>query len=310
MTTVFKPLIIASSIVFLTACGGGGGSSDDDDNDNDPGNSEELAIDTSNAKGITIDAYRSAYFTQGATDFVDLTAKRVAGKGVSVDEMSFNEKVILLSGFRDTTVVDCAEGGTITLTFTDALPEGASAGDSFDINADNCSNGISTQNGGVSFEINSFSETDASFTFSYNNLNITSGSDTVNANGSITMSVSDNGTTETISITSSQLSISYNSDVVTLTNYSVIATLTGFTATLDADYTITTPEGSVTVTTDPRFEGPTFNACPIVGTMTISGSDGTSVSLNADTGNANTMLLTINNGSSVTTDTIVCSELL
>ena len=318
MNIQMKSLALVSSVALITACGG---SSSGDSSTPAPENS--VAISDTNARNLALDAYNSAFVIfSGALESTNNTSANTASNSQSSSSSSSSRSIssfkLLISGDRSETfankttelTTNCSGGGSIVVTEVDNEPEGQiNSGDSYTVAYTNCIEGLSTTNGSASFTFNNIADTSATVTFSFNNFSTVTPDYSSNINGSMSMSYSENGATDTFSITSPSISMSYNGESVTLTNYSIVATETGTQQTLDIDYVLTTPEGTVTVVTDPVFQGSVFDDCPTLGTMTITGTNGSSASLNANTGNPNTLLLTINNGSSTTTETINCSDL-
>ncbi|MCP4406758.1 MAG: hypothetical protein GY807_03190 [Gammaproteobacteria bacterium] len=307
--TRFLAIAVAASFALITACGGGDDINDNSSSSSGDGNTSAAQIDSTNGKNLAVNAYDKAFFIR---DLGGLTSLAPAVNGAPKSASSTSMITQLRGAIANKTTeldITCTGGGTLQIIFDDLVPEDMpSAGDSFTVTARNCIEGPDTLNGVFSFVIDSVNEGSGSFTFSFTNFSVISGADTDTANGSMTIAFSNNGLTETTSITIVSLTVTSNSEMFSLTNYSAVVTVTGSAYTYDADYMLASPQGQITVITDPAFQG-ISNLCPTVGTMTISASDGSLAILNADTGDPNTMLLTINDGAATTTETVNCNEL-
>ena len=133
----------------------------------------------------------------------------------------------------------------------------------------------------------------------------------VTSNGSMEVSLIDTGTTTTFTISSSSMTGTVGAETITMTNLTatVTETSTGYTSDLSMTTASNAIGGSVVIDTDPVFEYGLFDTYPSTGTLTVTGADGTYVSLNADTGDINTVMITIFDGTTTTSEVIPWSQL-
>lgn len=319
MDTTVRQLFLAASMVLLTACGGTGSTDDS--------NTRPIQLSSTNARGLAINTYILAPLTLSAQGITNTTfgiadADETGGNGTPAPAPQPNLTSVTtyiepgaLASKTEENINACPGGGTETITIVDNGPEEEfNSGDSATIIYDNCLDDTILTDGDVSMLINSIGENSAEVTFAYNNLIAETSSDTLNFNGNVIIDYFNNSSTETetTSFTSTALTITYNGSVLTFSDYNFTITESDNQETNSLDYFLTTPAGSVTVTTNPVFQR--FYAgnseCATMGAMTIVGANGTSILLDANTGNTDTFLMTVNDGVATTTEFIDCDDLL
>ena len=325
MKKSLKQLTVITSAILLIACGGS--DNGDDGNSNNPTNA--IPLNSGNARDIAVNTYTLASLTIAARGLINTTfeiddaqngSNSNNGEAPSVpqpDPASFVSRGadLLLSKTSEEDAPACPGGGTETITIVDTAPEDDfNDGDSATITYANCiqdNNDPITVNGSASMLINSIDDNNANIAFSFNSLSAASNGDTLVFNGSLIIDHSNDSSTETETtrITSSSFTITYNNNVFTFSDYSYINTFGNNGETEDLDYIFTSPAGSVTVTTNPILTNTDDSECPTFGVVTITGAN-SSIVLDANTGDQNTFLMTVNDGVATTTESIDCDDLL
>lgn len=194
------------------------------------------------------------------------------------------------------TTVGSANSETYTVTYSNANT--LSAGDTVTISYNNCvySGSTITLNGSMTLAINTLVGgpaifTSSGFTTTFNNFTFSNTSETVAMNGnmSIAASLSGNVVTSTISGSSLVISDTIGSSTNSIKlygagGYNITYTrdniTTAYTYSANMQVASTAMNGSVTIATPTTFQG-TGAGDPSVGVMTVSGSNGSSVTLKA-----------------------------
>jgi len=169
--------------------------------------------------------------------------------------------------------IACSTSGAISnsVTTNDATGEPTAATISFN----DCVNGSSRSNGSISFTV-SGTEPNQTVSLSFNNFNSVDAGETSSINGSINISVSDTGASSTTTISGSSISMASAGETVVLSNYSLTST--------DDSTGASSLEGRSTITTAAGW----------------SHSDGSTLRINADSGDATTFDYVISDGNSTT----------
>lgn len=274
-------LHLCAVAVLLASCGGGGGS----------GGSEtpapSLALDETNAQAAAARVVSSLDIVQGAAEVAGAQGglslgRRVAGR--------------LPAALSIQTSQPCDGGGSVEISFERAELLTLSVGDSASFSFQACTlppEGADTApitlSGGADFTVTQFSGDplaapfDATLVFDFNALSA-SGGDTgargVDGAFSVRLQTED-GNTNTATITSASLAVTEGSANVALSSFSLSATRdeTADAFEIDARGTLTSsdPAGAVTFETLVPIAG--TGETPDAGTLKVTGADGTSVTV-------------------------------
>ncbi len=277
-------MIFLSAMATLGAgCGGGGGG-----DDGTPVNviDSTIAIDANTApdvSGAIIDA------TISIQDVTEL----VGPAGFAASEQGPLAKVMARDTFASKTAImetaPCSFGGQIIIDAELEDPVTVTPGDRFDTQFVSCNEGI-VIDGGLNFVITAFTG-DANALLSgnfalsadavYDGLAVTSGGDTVTADGDLSLSL-DATMPPTIStqVAGNNFSVSTAEDTITLINYDVSNVDNGSSYTYSTNGTIDSAalQGSVTFQTLVPFEG-VGDDYPFVGELLATGANGSTVQL-------------------------------
>jgi hypothetical protein len=177
-----------------------------------------------------------------------------------------------------------------------------------------------TSNGSFTLTFNNLTASTADITEVFNGLTLTFDGNTSSIDGDISVLLSLSGDVYTQTLTSNSLTISFNGESITYTNVtdSLRFDEANRTYTVSFNGTIRGTEigGPYTIETSPPFQGSlssslSSSSYPTVGKLTITApDDGSFVSLNADTGDPNTVLITIRDaGGTVTSEEIAWNDL-
>ena len=247
--------------------------------------------------------------------FLDNAARMILGKPsplTSRASSSFSE--------------DCDGGGSMKFTVNDRNNnEELDAGDSVSVTYSNCAmvdefDGTrSIMDGSTSFRINSMSGTDSSnssinVTLEINKLTLTetSSNETVYVDGDINLATSTNNDSAELSISGSKIEFNDSEEFGLIRDYDMQqswnVSTEQWTQSLNAKLASTDIEGQIEITTPVPLQGK-GDSYPIIGTTTVTGANGSYVSLNADTGNNETLILTIFDGGTSVSEEVFWSEL-
>jgi len=311
----FTSIIPVALAIGLAACGSG---SDDEGDIVDDG--ELIKITSNNAKDIA----QNALVTP---DIFSATTLGVMGIVLEVDLSSparspsdLRGKSLLSNGLIDELSSrqtyqenrNCAQGGNATVTFDDANNNNTpDAGDSLAFDAINCATGEYVLNGGLKIMILALEETenDTSFSFdiTYDSLAVIeqASGDKSDLNGGVMISFDSNDARERIYLSSDRLDYTANGQALTYTNYSdELIVFSDETWTRELVYSASGSiiGGRFTAKTDPIGQGDlSISEYPLSGVFTFTGSDGSFVSLDAGTGDPDTVMININGNTQVIT---------
>ena len=225
------------------------------------------------------------------------------GLGAFDDEDPSGKRFILATqNFTE----ECPGGGSIDLSQTtdDLTGELTAAGIEFE----NCVDGSETSDGGITISGSALSDNADSGTVSINidNFSVT-GADPVAMNGEINASTTLVGDETTATVNGSGLTLTAEGETITFSNYSVTAVSNDTTgaATLSASLTVNSSvDGTIAMNINPPLAAPDDSTdFPLTGTIVMTHSDGSSLTINADTGNPATFSYTVTENGATTSGT-------
>lgn len=283
----------------ITGCGGsesGDGDSSGSDGDNSSG-------------GGSTDGTDAAFFNDQETFSF---ANSVGGRLSSLFANAYG----VLSSSTDsakrqvqaeqTSSFPCEDSGDIALTYVvnDATFELTSVVLGFS----ECVEEGDTTNGSIAISGSAFTSLDGSgdLVVDLDNLAV-SGADPVSMDGTVTATMSAAGDETTVGVSGNNLSMVAENETINFTNYVLTVinnettggTSVALTATIDSSI-----DGEVAVVIDPPFvRDDDQDAPPTAGRMVMTHADGSSLTIDADTGNEATFNYTVNEDGTVTTGT-------
>lgn len=304
--------LLLSLLTVLAACGGGGGGGSEDKQD-------LIAINQDNGQEVASAGLSgsSAIQDQGdSTDILGARKKTKANLSATLDVMPKARQVLTKATESET--FEC-DSGTLTLTANDANNnQELDGGDSVSARFDECvitENGQTTlSNGTFSLVVNSISSDEKSMniTAEYKELTVEEGGEISSVDGKMTLDVQVNGDVESVTLSGDRMDFrdgNESGSLIDFTLKSVNNTRTfAWTQSIDAVIQGSEIGGRVIITTPTDFQG-VGNNHPDFGEILFTGSEGSYASLNADTGNNSTVLVTIFDGAVTSSDEIDWDEL-
>ncbi|MEA3413266.1 MAG: hypothetical protein U9R74_17275 [Pseudomonadota bacterium] len=321
-------------VIILAACGGGDGDSGGDADSNGSGGTSapKATINEDNAENIA-----ALFFTissgllnagSSVTGMIPVqptpSAASITGQVARVQLDYLTESAISPDLARLTQTVACNGGGKTTVEMNDGFQ--LNAGDTMSVAYDNCITIFQdfrfTLNGRMDMTYISVPDGSSSLNFSvkiqYSNLtSIFEDTDagtvySTSMDGGWEMVFAQNGNVFESSISSDGITIVSNGITTTLVNLdqSFVFDLSTETYTAEYNFTVTSSAypGTFSIQTPVPLQGSIYGN-PETGTLRISAPDGSSVELNADTGDTETVIITVNNGSSTTSREVTWAEL-
>ncbi len=167
----------------------------------------------------------------------------------------------------------------------------------------NCSSGTETINGSISISGSGLAENaDAgSVSLVIDNFTV-SGTAPASVDGSVQLSVTVAGDETTATVQGPGLTMTSDGETISFTNYAMTVINNAATDAVSAQGTMTMAssiDGTITMSINPALETPdqSTNEYPVSGTIALTHSDGSSLTINADTGNPQTFSYVVNDGS-------------
>jgi hypothetical protein len=294
------------SAAILAGCGGGGG----DDGSTTPATLSAITITYANAPDVAANAVSASAGISQSGDIGSLVTGVTINSSMATRPSFLNASLQqiytvlenqpssnLVAGITTSRTVACTSGsisGTVSVATSGVL----SNGDSLSLTANSCYDGTSTINGNFTIVFSNLSGTPNSGTawsgtlaMTFKNLRITTGSETEQVNGDMTVSVTQRGQLDadaSISGNSLQLVLLRNGATVldrTLSAYAYHGTVSSNLETYSDNFTVSgnlkgAGTGSLTVATSTLFKQIT-GAFPHEGVLKVTGASNTSVILTA-----------------------------
>ena len=201
-------------------------------------------------------------------------------------------------------VSTCAGGGSQSVSI---VVDDVTDNTSFILDAENCvEDGLITSGSMNATILATEDDSESAVDVSFNNFTSASADTTSSITGSVSMSVIENEITSesTVTLSGDSFVMLIDNETISYTNYSVFAMTNDLTgaASFSGRATITVPEGTVTFDIDPAFSIPGGNTeNPVSGRLSMTASDGSSLVIDADTGDTDTFSYSVTDGLQTTT---------
>lgn len=298
----------------LASCGGGGGSGDGGDtgtSDASTGNGSTGGSDggTGGSDGGTTGQDGSTFFNDGSgisfANGLGATISRLfsvgfGGAGGPASRVDSAEGLqSFINRARTSETIDCDSGSVTSYSDTDDAT-GQPTGGGVEYN-DCVLDGISAS-GSISFSgVVSDENGNGTLTMTFNNFTSNDNGEVASINGTITIAISGDNDVQSFTVSGPSLDLVDSQGAISFVNYSM--TISTSTATgeqsLSATASITDESGTIQLDIDPAFVIGGEYLYPITGQLSMTHSDGSSLTINADSGNPETFTYTVSDGSSV-----------
>ncbi len=294
------PLTLTASLV-LTACGGGSDNPESDIVVPDPTTQTPVVTQTPGGSGF--------FNAESKFDYADTLFGSFLGffRSTTVVASGLDAKRSIAAVATES--LPCDSGSlSYTVSTNDSTGELTAAS----LNFNNCRQGLETSTGSVEIS-GSFDDSgdNGSATITANNFSVTGGVEPLALNGSLTISAQSNGNTTSGSISGTSITMTAGIETVVFSNYSLTAsgnTDTGsgsISAAMQIDSNIA---GTLTMAINPPLVVTAQSEYPESGLLVMTHSDGSSLTMNADTGDASTFSYIINDNGTVTSGVANWSE--
>ncbi len=314
-------VLIASITVALTACGTSdidtGGSGDDIFSSV---NESPLQITHDNSRDI---ATRGVSQSQSLDKDTNPTELLSSDSRTSLAAKTLKSAYLKSDGFSmrktESNSLDCEVSGSQKISFNDVNNNGEpDSGDSMTMDYNKCVDGYSgdtsSTDGKIEIRFNKvasdFNELDVDVDIDA--LTMSSDDEKSVIDGDISLSVATNNNVTAISVEGNTLRFSINSDVGIMNNFefaiSTNESTSAWTQLQNAVYAGTDINGKIVVETLVTMQG-VGSANPTIGKVKISGANSSYMIIDADSGDANTLILTTFDGSSSVSEELNWNEL-
>lgn len=316
-------VLLTSLTLALAACGSGGSSSGGDSVngiDTSLVNEAPLQITNENSRDIAsrgVNQSQSLDKDADPSDFLTtdsrtrLVAKAVTSAYVKTDGFSARK--------TESQSADCDISGSVKVSVSDRNDDGVmDNGDSMTLDYNKCITGYddetSTTDGKVVITINSLSEesNEVDIKLDFDALTMSDDDGKNVLDGDIGFSSSANDTVVSFSIDGNKLAFSADGEIGIMQDFNFTLTMNGdtsaWTQSQNVIYAGTDVDGKIVVETLITMQG-VGGSHPSVGQVKISGANGSYMLIDADSGDANTVILTTFDGSSATTEELNWNEL-
>lgn len=304
-------LTVTAACVLLSACGGsgGGGAGSTYLGVNDYA---LLALDDSDANGVVSSAFQGVA-SGNSSDASDEAASDVPL--ASGNELMRSYMPLSLSDARvsQSQALDCADGGSKSRVF-DMSEIALSLSGTMSVRFDQCDEYGTLQDGSMAMTFSGLGGTSSDMRVVFNNMKTTEDGETDVMDGDFRIVSSSDGNTHTSTMTSGRLNmVSDTLGDTVISNMSMVhvINLADDSYSLNIGYDLASDElnGRVNVATPLTMQYGASESYPVTGQMVISGAGGSSISLDANTGDLSTVLQTVFNGASTTAETVAWSSI-
>jgi len=293
-------LAIASSVA-LVGCGGAGDSFPEGVSPTAAGAGSGSGSSSGGNGSFFNDQDGVSYATNMGTTLSDIVSRALGStsKGFSAaqDEAAFNDDPLngATSGQSSNTVEQC-DSGTVSSSFV--LDQSDNL-ESASIVFNNCVIAGQTSTGTMTFTTSSSGNTETiNITFDDFASSGPDGNSLIDGGLSMTM----NGEASS-SISGTQLTMVADGETTVFSDFGLYVSDSAGNASVGGQATIASSvDGTIQFSIDPALSGPS-DGYPVIGTLSMVHSDGSALSINANTGNAETYNYSITNNGSTTTGT-------
>lgn len=289
--------------VVLSACGAG-----TDSDSNSPIITGDGSGFTTSGKTFFNDSDGIKFADALGSSFSDVLAAITGGMGGASSTLASDSSISQrMKRATQSESAACASSGTISNTVTSNDSTGKITAVTMSFN--NCLSDGNLSNGSISFAV-SGTETNQSVAVDFNQFRSVDGGDTSSIDGVININAVQSGTTFLTTISGSNITMVSAGETVAITNYNLrseVDDISGATS-LEGGSTITTGAGALTMSISPALSVAGNADYPSTGVIAWSHSDGSSLSIDADTGNAATFNYVISDGVSTTSGVSNWSE--
>ena len=294
MSIRFSRVIPAvSCAVLLTACGGGSGG----------GNAPVVIADPDP---------EVAFFNDDAKlGYVDSMLGRFLSVFRPISNLTGDTLGKRTNAMTETDNVSCSGGGSIQMSITSDGTENALP-DALSISFNNCVEDGETSNGSIALSMNLDDTGDnGTITITASNFTVTGGEEDIAMNGGVTVAMQSTDSSDTFSISGSNFSLSAGGESISISDYNITA-IDNFSAdssSLEAGMTVSSDvDGTVTFLVDPPLLINGFDEYPSSGTVTMTHSDGSSLTMNASNGDLATFDYIISDGTTTSSGVLRWDE--
>jgi len=309
-----RAFALSAVCTLLAACGGGGGSGSSssyqsvDDYDYINLNSENATEMVSSAleASTDIEIDETLDFDEANTGGASLLALAQSLATEYTDNALVQPRA---SSVKE----NCSGGGSMSASKTGSQ-ETIQSGDTISISFNNCVEGGTVTNGGFDVRVDSFEDENIDISANFKQFSLTEDSFTSTLNGDLSMAMASIDQQSTFTLTVNQLNMSSTEAgkfvladlrIQQVENDSAQSSTLSIAYELGSDYL----DGRVKVETPQILSFSEFNSNPDTGVLRVVGAGNSSVTLDADTGNIATALLTVFDGSSTTSDEVNWSSI-
>ncbi len=289
--------------VVLSACGAG-----TDSDSNSPIITGDGSGFTTSGKTFFNDSDGIKFADALGGSFSDVLAAITGGMGGASSTLASDSSISQrMKRATQSESAACASSGTISNTVTSNDSTGKITAVTMSFN--NCLSDGNLSNGSISFAV-SGTETNQSVAVDFNQFRSVDGGDTSSIDGVININAVQSGTTFLTTISGTNITMVSAGETVAITNYNLrseVDDISGATS-LEGGSTITTGAGALTMSISPALSVAGNADYPSTGVIAWSHSDGSSLSIDADTGNAATFNYVISDGVSTTSGVSNWSE--
>ncbi|MCB1756184.1 MAG: hypothetical protein KDJ38_11710 [Gammaproteobacteria bacterium] len=303
MKSALTPLA-CSVLLTMSACssGGGGGSNGI--------NTDAVAITQANAEQIATTGLSGSEVASGDRGSVEMIFE---GGSTSQHADIFVKSTLskstgLLSNRKTESISSNCDSGSVKLTFNDAdNNQVLSSGDRasmtyYDCVEDMGADGLIKTNGSVSMKINVINGdlTDQDISLTCDDLTLTMSDGTRSFDGDMRLVLHDDGNVISETVSGSKLRFTHKGETGLLKDFTFSTDLDKHSSqwiqSIQAKIASSEIDGQIALSTITELQG-TGDDYPVFGELKIEGANGSYVSLNADTGDDATVLLTVFDGS-------------
>lgn len=303
----FKTYLLAVLVMSVSACGGGGGAGGSSGGGGTGSPTPTVVISKDNGAQVASVAQSGDSLSTGLRNIVPLGASQPSQTTLNLTD--FTRKLLHLgySQYLQPLAVTtaCPGGGSLTVPDPTAT--------SGTVTFSNCMGYLAatTINGSITFAISGDVNSNYSATVAFNNFTISSGTNVVTVNVSMSISGSLSGTVETTTVAYSTFNITSNTSVyINIYNYHATTTYDNTTKdyTISWDYSFDSSliNGVVQVSTETLIEGNDNNLYPYTGSMVFTGANNGHIRVSTNGGGQPTDLVMIEvdaNGDGIYEDT-------